>query len=177
MKAVAGIRGAVGAAMLACAGIVVAIVITGYTGPVWLYNLLGSVVVRCFLWLLPLGIFHALLALPGGTGWEARLRRSMVMKLLLIPFFAVNFLYGAAGLAVFFLGGLLLWVFAVLAAWTTLLATSADVIRALLLMRREGLLTTGQVVMHSIFQLIYCADVIDAIVLWRNRGKYLGRRG
>lgn len=167
------VRGAVGAAMLVCAGIIVAAVLTVYTGPAWLNNALQSIVARCFMLLLPLGLLTALLALPGGSGWEVRLRRGMVMKLLLIPFFAVNFLYGFAGLAVFFLGGLLLTIIAAFAAWITMLATSADVIRALLLMRKEGRISADRMVIHIVLQLVYCADVVDAVVLWRNREKYL----
>ena len=167
------IRNAAGAALLACAWVPVVYAYGAYGGQEWLAELFGNVISGCYLGMIPLSMLYGLLALPGGSGWERRLTRSMIMKLLLIPFFIVNFWMGLAGTMVFFLGGLLLTWLALLIAWLTLLATSVDVMKALVLMRRERRLTASRMVKHMIFQLIYCVDVVDASVLWLNRDTYV----
>ena len=161
-------RKIVGGALLLC-GWVVALGVIG--GLLWEgLGLLGQYfLVPCWLLTVPLSLLHALLALPGGATWEERLRRSMVMKLLLIPFFVANFILGIIGVAIFFIGGLLLTLGTVFVAFFVLLATSVDVIRALILMRLDGRITTWRMIWHGILQLICCVDVIDACVLWLGR--------
>lgn len=173
MKVVTVIRNIVGVALLACAWLDSLYLIGAYGGPAWLMEATAGGIVHCYLLMVPLGLLYGLLALPGGAPWEKRLLRAMVMKLLLIPFFLFNLMAGLAGAVTFFLGGLLLTFIAIFIAWMTLLATAIDEIRALAMMRREGLISTGKMVKHIIFQLIYCADVIDAVVLWMNRRKYV----
>ena len=170
MKALEWLRNIVGAALLVCGGVVALCIIGGL---LWVPEFLGRYMMApCWLLTAPLSLAYALLALPYGASWETRLKRSMVMKLLLIPFFVANFILGVAGAAIFFVGGLLFTVIAAVIAFFTLLATSVDVIRALTLMRRAGRMTTGRMACHILLQLIFCADVIDAWVLWANRERY-----
>ena len=173
MRAVNIIRGAVGAALLVCGWMLAVYVFGAYGGPSWIAEALVRYLALGWLLMIPLGLFHALLALPGKTAWERRLKRAMVLKLLLIPFFAANFCLGFVGTIAFIFGGLILTFLALIIAWLALIATSADIIMALTAMRREGRLTTGEMAKHIILQLIYCADVIDAIVLWQNRDRYV----
>lgn len=171
MKLFAGIRNFVGAALLVCGWALAAYVCGAYSGQTWIVDTFARYLISGWQLMIPLGLLHALLALPGEVPWERRLMRAMVMKLLLIPFFAANFWLGLAGAVVFFLGGMILTVLALFTAWVTLIATSADTIKALTAMRREGRLTTGQMVKHIVLQLIFCADVIDAIALWLHRDR------
>ena len=171
MKTVQQIRKIVGIAMLVCGWAVAVHVLSGFLGLA--PEFLGNVLAPCWLLMVPLSLAHALLALAGGADWRERLRRSMVMKFQLAPFFAANFLIGVSGAAAFFLGGLLLTYLAIFISYLALLATSVDVIHALAILRKEERITTFQLVNHVIFQLIYCVDVIDASVLWKNQGKYI----
>ena len=173
MRAVNIIRNTVGAALLACAWVLAIYVFGAYGGPSWIAETFGRYLIPGWLLMIPLGLLHALLALPGGAPWERRLKRAMVMKLLLIPFFAANFCMGFVGAIAFIFGGLMLTFPALITAWFALIATSADIIIALTTMRREGRLTTGEMAKHIIFQLIYCIDVVDAVVLWLNRDRYV----
>ena len=173
MKAVNIVRNVIGAALLACGWMLAVYVFGAYSGPSWFAEAFVRYLTPGWLLMIPLGLFHALLALPGKASWEGRLRRAMVVKLLLIPFFAANFCLGFVGTIAFVFGGLILTFLALITAWFALIATSADIIIALTAMRREGRLTTGAMAAHIIFQLIYCADVIDAVVLWLKRDKYI----
>ena len=173
MRAVNIIRSTAGTALLACGWMLVIYVFGAYSGPSWIVEAFVRYLMPGWLLMIPLGLLRALVVLPGGEPWERRLKRAMIMKLLLIPFFVANFWMGLAGAVVFVFGGMILTVLALLTAWFTLVATSADTIKALTAMRREGRLTTGQMAKHIVFQLIYCVDVIDAVVLWRNRDRYV----
>ena len=121
-----------------------------------------------YLLLVPLGLLSGAAALlHGATPWNRRLFQSLVCKILLIQFFRVNLTMGAAGLLVglFFGPALLMTLYAALAAWMVVFSVSGDVIRALREMRREGVITKGQQIFHSVCQLIFVADIIDTAVL------------
>ena len=121
-----------------------------------------------YLLLVPLAVLSGAAALlHGGTPWNRRLFQSLVCKILLVQFFRFNLTMGAAGafVGLFFGPGLLVVLYTALAAWTVVFAISGDVIRALGEMRREGVITRGQQIFHSVCQLIFVADVIDAAVL------------
>ena len=119
--------------------------------------------------IVPLGGLTGLAELlGGGEPWREGLRGALLGKLLLIPFFEVNFTLGAgAAMVGVFLGfPLLVTLYAIAAAWCVLFATSARTIRALGGLRRAGRITGGGRALHTLFQLIFVVDLIDALVLF-----------
>ena len=94
-------------------------------------------------------------------------RTIMVFKLCLIPFYIVNFACWLLASMVFHIA-LVVWPiipFIILYTYFTLLGTSIYTIAKLFTLRRDGTITTKQLVIHFIWQIIFTADVIDSIYL------------
>ncbi|MDR0858276.1 MAG: hypothetical protein LBN97_04525, partial [Oscillospiraceae bacterium] len=110
---------------------------------------------------------NVLIAVIGAVKREgASFRRVLLFKLLTLPFFAVNFAVWLLGSMVFHIA-LFIWpLIPVIIAYTymVMLGTSVHNIAKLARLRKDKRITTKQCVKHTIFQLIFVLDVIDAIV-------------
>lgn len=99
----------------------------------------------------------------------------MVFKLALIPFYISNFVSGLI-VAMLALNPLMFLLWALVALWiaytfSTMLSTSAYGISLIITLGKKSILTRGECVKHIILQLIFVADVIDSIILFRKYGK------
>lgn len=94
-------------------------------------------------------------------------RMIMVYKLCLIPFYLVNFAFWLLSSMIFHVA-LLVWPlipFIIAYTYFTMLGTSVYVIAGLFALRRDGTITTKQLCIHFMWQIIFAADVIDSIYL------------
>ncbi|MDR1001483.1 MAG: hypothetical protein LBL96_11925 [Clostridiales bacterium] len=91
----------------------------------------------------------------------------LIVKLILVPFYIVNFVIWAGGSMIFHIAIIFISFLPIVIPYTlfTILGTSAHNISGLIVMRRNGQISTKQLVFHSILQLISVLDVIDSIVL------------
>ena len=137
--------------------------------------------------LLALGFFFAnivlgiVLGVRGGAGRRAFLRKSMLLvKLGLIPFFLFGALVMLAMAAISVLpmfamfGVMFLPLLAVL-GWLIMAGGSSWSIAYAARMRRDGLISGSECALHIVLQLLFVADVADAIALFV-RGRSLEQR-
>lgn len=137
--------------------------------------------------LLALGFFFAnivlsiVLGVRGGAGRRAFLRKSMLLvKLGLIPFFLFGALVMLAMAAISvlpmfaMLGVMFLPLLAVL-GWLIMAGGSSWSIAYAARMRRDGLISGSECALHIVLQLLFVADVADAIALFV-RGRSLEQR-
>ncbi len=137
--------------------------------------------------LLALGFFFAnivlgiVLGVRGGAGRRAFLRKSMLLvKLGLIPFFLFGALVMLAMAAISVLpmfamfGVMFLPLLAVL-GWLIMASGSSWSIAYAARMRRDGLISGSECALHIVLQLLFVADVADAIALFV-RGRSLEQR-
>jgi len=102
----------------------------------------------------------------------------MLFKVLAIPFYAMS-TFGHAMMSIVLLIAppviiiylLMLAVFGVL-TYLTILASSAHSIVLLSRLRREGLISRAQQILHTIGQLVPVVDVIDQIMLVRLMNRF-----
>lgn len=98
-------------------------------------------------------------------------RTILIVKLALIPFFIINFSIWAVFFGMFLLtpGGIIIDIILVPMGigftYVILLATSTYSISLLFTLYKNSILTRKQFILHSVFQLIFVADVIDQIVI------------
>lgn len=99
----------------------------------------------------------------------------MAFKLGLIPFCISSLIAGIIIVSFAFYSQMLVFraVFAlsIVHTFLAMAATSAYSISLIVLLRKKSILTKGQCVKHIILHLIYGADVIDSIILFRKYGK------
>jgi len=101
-------------------------------------------------------------------------RAVMVFKLCLIPFYIVNFACWLLASMVFHIA-LVVWPiipFIIAYTYITMLGTSVHIIAKLLTLRRNGAISTKQFIIHSIWQIMFTADVIDSIYLAIRKKKF-----
>ena len=94
-------------------------------------------------------------------------RAVMAFKLCLIPFYIINFICWLIGSMVFHLS-LIIWPLiplVIVYTYFTMLGTSVHNISRLLDLRRNKVITTKQLVIHCILQLVFTLDVIDSVYL------------
>jgi glycopeptide antibiotics resistance protein len=98
-------------------------------------------------------------------------RMVLVIKLLLIPFYAINFMIWSLLTAVFipFAGNIIFLSVAIPIgigfAYLMLAATSSYSITLLFSLMREGKIPLAQFILHTICQLFFMADVIDQVFI------------
>jgi hypothetical protein len=91
----------------------------------------------------------------------------MIFKLSLIPFYIVNFACWLTSSMVFHIA-IIVWPFIpyiIVYTYFTIFGTSVYVITKLLTLRRDRIITTKQFIIHTIWQIVFLADVIDSIYL------------
>jgi hypothetical protein len=95
---------------------------------------------------------------------EKILRLNMMIKVVQIPAYIVIFFLGLACMITIFtmLVTILLIILDCLTILTTGIIGAASVARA----RKEKILSTGEAVAVGIFQFLFCADVISAVILY-----------
>ena len=101
-------------------------------------------------------------------------RFSMTMKLCLIPFYIVNFACWSFSLMIFHIS-LVIWPlipFIIIYTYFTMFGTSIHVIAMLFTLRRNNVITTKQLVIHSIMQCIFVLDVFDSIYLSKKQRSF-----
>jgi len=101
-------------------------------------------------------------------------RTVMVFKLCLIPFYIVNFACWLLASMVFHIA-LVVWPiipFIIAYTYFTMLGTSVHIITKLFMLRRDGTITTKQLIIHFIWQIMFTADVIDSIYLAIRKKKF-----
>jgi len=88
----------------------------------------------------------------------------LVFKLIMIPFFILNFImwYMAVGL-IFLFGGFLLIPIGIAFTYIILLSSSTHVIAELYVYYKNRKITFNFFIVHSILQLLYVIDIIDYI--------------
>jgi len=94
-------------------------------------------------------------------------RAVMIFKLCLIPFYIVNVACWLLASAVFHIA-IVVWPlipFIIAYTYFTMLGTSVYIIAKLSTLRRDGIITTKQFIIHFIWQITFTADVIDSIYL------------
>lgn len=105
--------------------------------------------------------------------WRSHLPAAFRTKLLLIPFFLLDMVFGVALLVtgMFLVTPLLFIPQLVLSAWLVMFSTSLDVLQSLGAMRREGIIPTKGFVLHAACQFIFVLDVVDTWILCRKAKK------
>jgi len=143
------------------------------------YVTMCAVLLTCVLALVNIAVALISLIL-GKRQLSLSLRDIMVFKLILIPYYIGNYVLWLVvylGSALFLVPPLvfyfapiflLTWAtlpFVVAFTYLTMLGTSAHAITKLVALRRDGAITTGELVIHILLQLTFVLDVADSIYL------------
>lgn len=96
----------------------------------------------------------------------------LVAKIILVPFFALNLMIWIFLSGIFLLtpGGVIVDFILIIPialgfTYAVLLATSSYSITLLFALYKNGILSRKQLILHSVFQLIFITDVIDQLVI------------
>jgi hypothetical protein len=96
----------------------------------------------------------------------------LVFKLIMIPFFILNFLMWYMAMALVFLfGGFLLIPIGIAFTYIILLSSSAYVISELHVWYKNKEITPTFLIIHLILQLLFVADIIDYIYVYQTLNK------
>ena len=96
---------------------------------------------------------------------------NLVLKYIQIPGYTINFVIGFIGLCMGLWGiGIVLFILIVDAISIAL--TGIVSIGCMIKLKKEGALTTSQMIIYTIFSFIYCLDILFAILAYRNARKH-----
>jgi hypothetical protein len=113
------------------------------------------------------GALAAANIIAAARGRFVSVRAAMAAKLCLAPFYIISFCVWALGLAVFHTALVVLPLLPFIAAYDYLIAlgSSAHIIFNLRLLRRTGIIASGQFALHFVLQAVFVLDVLDSIYL------------
>ena len=101
-------------------------------------------------------------------------RTALVYKLCLIPFYILNFACWMIASMVFHIA-LFIWPFIPFIigyTYYSMIGTSVHIIAKLYALRQSNKISTKQLTIHSLFQILFVTDVIDSIYLAIKQNKY-----
>ncbi len=131
-----------------------------------------------FILSLILGLVNLIFAFTKINDNNGTIKITMISKLVLVPYFIINFLVCAlliAGFAFIFtiLSTIILIPLFVLANFLTMLVTSSYNISYLINKFKNKEINLLTFFIHFIFQLVFIGDIIDTIYIYRNNGNML----